>query len=150
MKISTKGRYGARAMLELAVRFDEGLMRASEIAENQGISLKYLEALLSSLKCAGLIVSERGKQGGYSLARSPAEISLHDVLSVLEDSMDFVHCTENSTGCERIEQCVTRDVWLEVKEATDSILKRTTLAELLRRRQELETSRAERDGRVTP
>ncbi len=133
MRISTKGRYGTRAMLALATRYQGRLMRANEIAEDQGISLKYLESILSALKSAGLIRSERGKNGGYTLARSPADISIHDVLSPLEDSLGFVHCTETDQGCDRLDVCPTRELWMELKEATDRILKRTSLQDLLYR-----------------
>ena len=139
MKISTKGRYGARAMLELAASFGDRLVPASEIAATQGISIKYLESLLSNLKTGGLVISERGKRGGYSLARPPSEINMYDVLGCLEDSLDFVYCTENPRGCERLEMCVTRDVWVELKRATDRILKQTYLDDLLDRRIALQT-----------
>ncbi len=143
MKISTKGRYGTRAMMALASRFGGALMRANEIAEDQAISLKYLENILSSLKSAGLVISERGKKGGYALSRSPAEISLYDVLSPLEDSLGFVHCTEADRGCDRLEVCATREVWRSLKEATDRILKGTSLQDLLQRHAELKARAAE-------
>ncbi len=134
MKISTKGRYGTRAMLALAGKYGVRLVRASEISEGQKISLKYLENILSTLKGAGLIVSERGKNGGYALARDPAEISLYSVLAPLEGSMGFVHCTSDEPECENVSECVTRGVWAELKEATDGILRGTSLADLLERR----------------
>lgn len=142
MKISTKGRYGTRAMMALALRFGGPLMRANEIAEDQAISLKYLENILSSLKSAGLVISERGKKGGYALSRSPAEISLYDVLSPLEDSLGFVHCTEADRGCDRLEVCATREVWRSLKEAADRILKGTSLQDLLQRHAELKARAA--------
>jgi len=134
MRISTKGRYGTRAMLALAGRYGSNLMRATEISEEQGISLKYLEAILASLRAAGLIVSVRGKNGGYALSRSPEEITLHDVINPLEGAMEYVHClTDEGDGCERIDTCVTRTVWAELKQATDRILRGTTLADLVER-----------------
>jgi Rrf2 family protein len=90
------------------------------------------------------VFSERGKNGGYSLARPPAEITLYDVLSPLEDTLGFVHCTaEDTKGCERLEVCVTREVWVELKRATDRILKQTSLEDLLKRRKVLEKKRAQ-------
>jgi Rrf2 family transcriptional regulator, cysteine metabolism repressor len=133
MIISTKGRYGARAMLALAGVHGVRLMRASEISRGEEISLKYLETILSTLRVAGLIVSERGKNGGYALARDPAKISLHEVLTPLEGEMGFVHCTGKEPDCAQVSECVTRGVWIELKEATDRILQRTTLADLLER-----------------
>jgi len=122
-------------MLELAGHFANRPLRANEIAQNQNISLKYLENLLASLKAAGLIRSVRGKNGGYMLARGPEEITLHDILTVLEGSLGFVHCTESQNGCDRLAICVTREVWITLKDATDRILKSTTLHDLLERQQ---------------
>jgi Rrf2 family protein len=124
-------------MLALASRYGNGLMRANEIAAEEAISLKYLENLLASLKAAGLIVSERGKRGGYALARPPAEITLYDILSPLEDSLSVVHCVDGDRGCNRLSSCATREVWAELREAIDAILKRRTLAELLARQDSL-------------
>jgi Rrf2 family protein len=142
MRISTKGRYGTRAMLALAEHYGARLVRANEIADEQALSLKYLENLLSSLKAAGLVVSERGKRGGYALARPPSEITLHDVLIPLEDSLGFVHCTGADRGCDRLPTCVTREVWMALKEATDRILKGTTLEDLLKRQDVLRSAAA--------
>jgi Rrf2 family protein len=142
MKISTKGRYAARAMVELAANHGVRCVPAGEIAEHQGVSPKYLETLLATLRSAGLIRSERGKNGGYALAKPPAEINLFDVLSCLEDSLDFVHCTEDVSRCERAEVCVTREVWMELKVTTDRILKRTYLDDLAERRMILDEERA--------
>lgn len=149
MKISTKGRYAARAMVELAANHGARCVPASEIAERQGISPKYLESLLATLRSAGLIRSERGKNGGYSLAKPPTEINLFDVLSCLEDTLDFVHCTQDSDRCDRADICVTREVWMQLKVTTDRILKRTYLDDLAERRMILdeERARAERIGR---
>jgi len=125
-------------MLELAARYGDRFVPASEVAANQEISVKYLESLLSSLKTGGLVISERGKRGGYSLARPPSEINMYDVLGCLEDSLDIVYCTEDPRGCKRLELCVTREVWIELKGATERILKRTYLDDLLNRRAALE------------
>ncbi len=133
MKISTKGRYATRAMLALAARYQVRHMRANEIAEEQVISQKYLESLLSSLKAAGLVVAVRGKNGGYMLSRSPEEISIYAILLPLEDSLGFVHCTESDTACDRRAVCVTRELWRELRETTHRLLKSTTLQDLLQR-----------------
>lgn len=148
MRISTKGRYGTRAMLALAGHYGDRLVRANEIADEEALSLKYLENLLSSLKAAGLVTSERGKRGGYALARPPSEITLHDVLSALEDSLGFVHCTDTDGGCDRLPACVTREVWMALREATDRILKSTTLEDLLKRQEALRSATASPDEAV--
>ncbi len=137
MKISTKGRYATRAMLALAARYQVRHMRANEIAEEQSISLKYLETLLSSLKSAGLVVAVRGKNGGYMLARAPGEISIYSILLPLEDSLGFVHCTESDTACDRRAICATRELWRELRDATDRILNITTLQDLYQRQTDL-------------
>jgi Rrf2 family protein len=124
-------------MLALAARYQVRNMRASEIAEEQMISLKYLETLLSSLKAASLVVAVRGKNGGYMLARAPKEISIYSILLPLEDSLGFVHCTESYTACDRRAVCVTRELWRELREAAYRILEGTSLQDLLRRQNEL-------------
>lgn len=136
MKISTKGRYGARAMISLAAKYGEKQpMSAFEIAEQQGISQKYLESILSILKSAGLISVRRGASGGYMLNHPPKEVTFFDILTPLEDSLNFVHCTDDDSICERFDQCVTRLVWQELKDASEKILKKKTLADMLKEKQ---------------
>jgi Rrf2 family protein len=118
-------------MLALAARHKKGSVTAADIAREQGLSLKYLEAILASLKAAGLVRVKRGVGGGYQLARPPERITLLDVLMPLEDSLGFVHCTMNDTECDRAEECMTRRVWQELKEAVEEILRSKTLASLL-------------------
>jgi len=133
-------------MLTLAANYDGGLMAANRIAADQGISRKYLENLLCSLKAARLVTSARGQRGGYALARPPAEITLHEVLSPLEDALDIVHCTEEGDSCPRSGVCCTQEVWREIKEAVECILCRITLADLLQRQRILEAGRRVRKG----
>lgn len=149
MKISTKGRYGTRAMLELASNYQLQRTPAGQISEAQGISLKYLESLLVTLKSAGLVTSEKGWNGGYSLARSPGEITLYEVLHSLEDSLNIVECTTNPDECERLESCVTREVWMQLRAATDGILKSISLNDLLERKKVLERTRVNRTNGLT-
>jgi Rrf2 family cysteine metabolism transcriptional repressor len=141
MRISTKGRYGTRAMLTLASKYGQERTPASQIAAEHGIPIRFLENILGVLRSAGLVVSGRGKRGGYLLARQPDQITLHDVLSPLEESLDVVHCTAAGDSCERSSICATREVWVEMKEATDRILQRTTLADLVQRVATLEEIR---------
>lgn len=118
-------------MLKLAARYGNGHVRAIEIAESEGISKKYLESILASLKIAGLVTSERGNRGGYSLARPPEEITMFDVLQPLEDFMGIVHCTDQTAACERCEDCPTRLVWQELRDTTTDLLKSKTLKSVL-------------------
>jgi Rrf2 family protein len=131
LRISTKGRYGARAMLALALRYDEGPVRAADIAKDQGISIKYLEAILSLLKAAGLVHVRRGVGGGYRLSRPPEQITLFDVLEPLEDFLGIVHCTTGNCDCERMEECLTRRVWEEMRDMNREYLRKKTLAGII-------------------
>ena len=99
MKISTKGRYGLRLMVELALVYRQRLLPLKEVAKNQDISDKYLEQIIAPLGKSGLVVSVRGAQGGYALSRDPSEITVRDVLRAVEGGMALVDCLGD--GCER-------------------------------------------------
>ena len=131
MQLSTKGRYGSRAMLDLAGRYGQGPVMVREIAGRQQLSEKYLEQILSELRKAGLVVSFQGKKGGFQLARSPHEITLHQVLEVLEGSFAPVRCVDDETFCNRIAQCAMRDIWRNLRDAQVSVLSKLTLDKLL-------------------
>lgn len=139
MKISTKGEYGIRAMLYLALRQEGGPATSHEIAEEQAIPEPYLRQILAALSKEGLIRSHRGPQGGHSLARAASEISLQDVLLVLEGqttSIDQILDLPCSIGM-GTDHCVIREVFLQVKEAVDRILGGTTLADLAERQEQV-------------
>ena len=138
MKISTKIRYGARAMLELAYHYGEGPIELKEIAKRENLSIKYLEQVIIPLRTAGLIKSCRGSKGGYSLAKPPAEISLNDVVEILEGQINLVECLRDPKVCQRVPSCVTRDIWKEVSEAIYRIFYSITLEEMVNRRREKE------------
>lgn len=133
MKLSTKGRYGVRLMIELAAHYGEGPVLLRQIAERQEISEKYLWHLINPLKAAGLIRATRGAHGGYVLAKKPAEISIGDILLVLEGSMCLVDCVEKSAVCRRSSSCVTRDLWNEAAQALMDKFYSTSLADMLER-----------------
>jgi len=130
MRLNTKMRYGSRALIELARHYGQGPLSLSEIAEAQGISVKYLEALLASLRSAGLLLAERGPGGGYLLARPPDEITLRDAFVVLETPEPYVPCTTDPASCRRRYTCVTQRVWAEMYAASMRVLESTTLADL--------------------
>ncbi len=120
MKISTKGRYGLRAMIDLAVYSESEPVSIQSIAERQGISERYLEQLMASLKKAGLVVSIRGAGGGYQLTKPTSEISVGDVLRALEGDLHAVTCsagTEEDGGCENAGLCVTKYVWQRINDS---------------------------------
>jgi Rrf2 family cysteine metabolism transcriptional repressor len=133
MKLTTKGRYGTRALLDIALNSQDGLVTLKEVARRQQISLSYLEHLISPLVEGGVIRSTRGVGGGVALARSPGEIRLSEVIGLLENSMAPAECVENPGVCRRSEFCATRDIWRELKTAMDGVLKSTTLDDLMER-----------------
>jgi len=136
MKLTTKTRYGSRAMLDLALHADSRPASLREIAGRQGLSPKYAEHLLAALQEAGLVQAVRGAHGGYRLARPASEINLRQIYDALEGSGPFVECSTAEGACSRAESCVTREVWTEMFNAAMQVLERTTLAELKHRARE--------------
>lgn len=110
MKISTKGRYALRLMLDLAMNGENNVVRIKDIAERQQISDKYLEQIISVLNKAGYVRSTRGPQGGYSLRKAPEEYTVGDILRLTEGSLAPVACVEEEGSCEREVDCVTVEV----------------------------------------
>jgi Rrf2 family protein len=133
MKLSTKGRYGVRLMLDLALHAAEGPVTLKDIAARQEISEKYLSNLIALLRNAGFVRSVRGSQGGYTLARPPRETTLKDILLVLEGSMCLVQCTEKPQLCQRSEHCIMRDIWSELAEGMQEALELLTLETMMER-----------------
>lgn len=133
MKLSTRTRYGIRAVLELAQNHGKGPVQLKIIARHQGISVKYLEQLMAMLKSAGIVNSVRGSKGGYILAKSPDQIRLSDCFSCLEGTVVTVECVENDSYCPRTCDCIAREVWAEVQKAVMTVLQSMTLQSLLDR-----------------
>lgn len=133
MKLSTKGRYGTRALMDIALHREEGPVPLRNIAEREQISLPYLEHLIAPLIEGGIIRSARGVGGGVSLIKSPQEIRLSEVIGLLEGSLAPVKCVTDPSVCSRSEFCVTRDIWSELKAAMDGVLQSTTLQDLVER-----------------
>lgn len=125
MKLSTKGRYGLRALIDLALYSENETVSIQSIASRQNISDSYLEQLMRKLRSAGLIVSVRGAQGGYKLARPANEISVGDVLRALEGSLEAVTCGGEDNSCQGADLCVTKFVWerinSSIRDTVDSI-----------------------------
>ncbi len=132
MKLSTRARYGTRALLELALHWGEGALLSRDIADKQNIPLPYLEHLISPLVQAGIVKSTRGARGGFSLARPPEDITLSEVIPLLEGSIDLLDCVNNPEGCPYSDSCVTRRIWVELKESMDKTLQSVTLKDLVR------------------
>ena len=138
MKLGTKTRYSARAMVDLALNFADGseVATVKDIATREHISVKYLENLLASLRSAGLVRSVRGAKGGHTLTRTPDQINLHEIYQVFEGTEGFVECTTSPELCERADGCVTQEVWAQMYDACVEILESTTLEDLSRRARE--------------
>lgn len=133
MKLSTKARYGVKAMVDLAVAHEAGSgpVSAAALAARQGISPAYLEQLIASLKKAGLIRSARGAQGGHSLARPPGEISVGEVLEALEGSTALLDCVGyGDVGCENACTCSARPLWIKLQSRINAVLAETTIRDM--------------------
>ncbi|QJA05405.1 Rrf2 family transcriptional regulator [Thermosulfurimonas marina] len=136
MRITTRSRYATRMLVELALHHDLGPVQLGEIAKKQKLSVKYLEQLIIPLKKAGLIKSHRGAKGGYFLARPPEEITVWEVVSLLEGDEAVTPCVSYPDLCEMSPVCPTRDVWDLLTEVIRDTLSRITIADLARKYQE--------------
>ncbi|MHB0857109.1 MAG: RrF2 family transcriptional regulator [Anaerolineae bacterium] len=137
MKLSTRMRYGTRAMLDIAAHGESGPVSLAAVAERQEISAKYLEALLTSLRAAGLVRSIRGAQGGYLLAERSDVVNLRQVFEALEGTEGYASCTRERDACTRSSTCATQEVWARMYEASMQVLEATTIADLARRSNQL-------------
>jgi Rrf2 family protein len=133
MKLSTKVRYGMRAMAELALADPAEAVSARRLAESQQLSVKYLEHIMAALKAASVVIAVRGKLGGYRLARASAEISLADIFQALGRSPSLVECVEEPESCPTADTCPTRETWVKLSAALAAILRNTTLSDLAHR-----------------
>lgn len=132
MRISTKGRYAIRLMIDLAEHDDGSLISLRDVAERQGISAKYLEQIVGLLSKAGLLRSGRGPQGGYRLARAPEEYTMGEILRLTEGNLAPVSCLEDRENqCERCNECATLDFWAGLYAAINQYIDRFTLADLV-------------------
>ena len=134
MKISTKTRYGLRALIHIAeetANDEDKLVRIKEISENQKLSVQYLEQILFKLKKSGIIVGKRGPNGGYRLNKEPKDISILEIFNILETDIKVVMCDKHNKNCVRTD-CRTLYLWDKLDNALSSILKETTLEELIK------------------
>lgn len=148
MKLSTKGRYGLRALIDLAAHSGEGAVSIQSIAQRQKISESYLEQLARILKKEGILVSVRGARGGYQLGRPADQISVGDVLRALEGNLDAVTCpaNEGNGNCQEADSCVTRFVWKKINDSITKAVDGITLSELVRESLELSCQEISPDG----
>lgn len=138
MKLSTKGRYATRVLLDLALHQEEEPVPLRDIARRQQLSLRYLEHLVAPLIAGGMIRSTRGPKGGVSMARPPEEVGLDEVIQLLEGSLAPVECVDNPEVCSRSDLCAVRDIWGEMKKAMEGVLRSTTLRDLAERQKRKE------------
>ncbi len=133
LKVSTKGRYGLRAIVDLAVNDKDGQVSLKSVAQRQGISENYLEQLFASLKKSGLVKSVRGAQGGYILSKPADKITVGDVLRSLEGTLCPVECIDLDlpTDCDKADVCVTAPVWAKLRDKINEVVDSFTIADLV-------------------
>ena len=132
MKLSTRGRYALRLMLDIALHTDEGSVSLKSVAQRQDISVKYLEQIVTPLARGGLLQATRGAQGGYRLSRSPEEYTVGEILRTIEGSLAPVACLDSGEAyCDRLNQCVTVEVYRRIDQAIDNVIDHMTLGDLV-------------------
>lgn len=136
MKISTKGRYALRLMIDLAINGTESYVPIKSVSQRQEISEKYLEQIITQLSRAKLVKSARGAQGGYKLVRDSKDYTAGEILRAVEGSLAPVACLEPGHAiCDRAAHCVTLDLWKEIQDAIDNIVDNTTLEDLVKKQE---------------
>lgn len=134
MKISTKGRYGLRAVIDIAIHGENEPVSLSDIAVRENISISYLEQLIAKLKRAQIVTSVRGAKGGYSLAKNKDQISVGDILRALEGDLAPVNCsevTEHGSPCKESKQCLSKVVWRRISDSINNAVDNLMLSDLL-------------------
>lgn len=143
MKLSTKGRYGVKAMVDLAMNYGKGPISIKEISERKKISEYYLEQLFSPLRKAGLIKSIRGAQGGYILSKEPKDITIYDIIEVVEGPIEISTCIDGD-ACDNIDCCATRIVWKKIKKSIDEVTTSISLQDIVDDYNSLNAKRSEK------
>lgn len=133
MKLTTLSRYGVRALFDIAYCGQGAMVRASQVSARQKISLNYIGQIFLRLKRAGLIISHRGRSGGYTLAYAPKDITIQMIVQAVEGPIHLVDCVEGAAGCEMAVKCVTQDVWKEAAEMLDGFFGKITIQDLIDR-----------------
>jgi len=137
VKLSTKSRYGTRLMLDLAEHGTHQFVQLKDVSRRQEISLKYLEQIVIALKRAKYVVSARGAGGGYRLARSPEQITVGEIVALLEGGKSIAHCATNPEICDRAASCLTRILWVQTGEALFGKLNSVTLSDLIKNKERM-------------
>jgi Rrf2 family protein len=133
IKLSTKGRYGTRLMLNLALHYNEGkeAVVLKNISKEEDLSIRYLEQIIIPLKINKLVKSVRGAGGGYTLAKHPSKITVCEIVEVLEGSCSLVDCVEDPDSCERMTECATHEIWKEASDLLKNYFESKTLQDLM-------------------
>jgi Rrf2 family protein len=133
MKLSTKGQYGVKAMFDLALHYGEEATSLKSVAERQGISEYYLEQLIAVLRRENLVKSIRGAQGGYVLAKEPSQITVGEILNILEGPLEISECVsdDENSGCSKINYCATRLIWIKIKKAVNDVVNSISLEDMV-------------------
>lgn len=141
MKISTKGRYAVRVMLDLALHNTGEYIKVKQIANRQGISEKYLEQIIAILNKAGYVKSTRGAQGGYRISKDPGNYTIGMILRLTEGSLNPVACLDDENNeCERCDTCETLEVWKQLADAINGVVDHVTIADLVEQTQKHQES----------
>jgi Rrf2 family protein len=133
MRLSTRVRYGTRALCALAASYPAGTVSLTTIARREGISVKYLEQIIRPLRVAGLVTANVGAKGGYALTRPPEKIRMSEVYRVLESDVELVACIVEPKHCSRSNGCPTRPLWSAVSRAIHKELHRMRLSDLIKK-----------------
>ena len=139
MKLSTKGRYGVKAMVELAINYGGAPLSIKTISKRQNISEYYLEQLFSPLRKAKLITSIRGAQGGYVLSREPKDITVAEIMYVLDGPIEIAECIDG-VSCDNLDCCATRLLWAKIKNSIDDVMKSVTLQDIVNDYERIKTN----------
>lgn len=133
IKLSTKGRYGTRLMLNLALHYNEGkeAVVLKNISKEEDLSIRYLEQIIIPLKISKLVKSVRGAGGGYTLAKHPSKITVCEIVEVLEGSCSLVDCVEDLDSCERVTECATHEIWKKASDLLRNYFESNTLQDLV-------------------
>lgn len=133
MKLSTRTRYGVRLMVALALNYGKGPVFLKDIAKSENISEKYLSLIIIPLRGVGLVSSIRGAHGGYNLSRDPSQITLKEIVDVLEGDCSLVECVKNPSSCARMPICATHDIWATIGEKISDTLSAITLDAMVKK-----------------
>jgi len=148
MRLSTRGRYACRALLELVREYGNGTVSIDRVAARQDISKRYLEHIFAALREAGIVTGTRGNKGGYVLTRGPDEITTGEVVRAVEGPLGPVHCVDDPQGCAKSGRCATHELWKRAARTLNEVLDQCTLADLWADQQRLdgEAGRDPADG----